>query len=66
MGRAQSQQVERLAADVDEVLHVPDEAPAADTAEAQVSVFGRMRFKVGKYRGSLIELSYTVQSTKPT
>ena len=38
MGRAQSQQVERLAADVDEVLHVPDEAPAADAAEAQVSV----------------------------
>ena len=37
--RAQSQEVERLSADVDEVLHVPDEAaPAADATEAQVSV----------------------------
>ena len=35
--RAESEEVERLAADVDEALHVADEATAADAAEAKVS-----------------------------
>ena len=35
--RAESEEVERLAADVDEALHVADEAAAADAAEAKVS-----------------------------
>ena len=36
--RAESEEVERLAAYVDEALHVADEAPAAHAAEAKVSV----------------------------
>ena len=35
--RAESEEVERLAADVDEALHVADEAAATDAAEAKVS-----------------------------
>ena len=38
MRRAESEEVERLAAYVDEALHVADEAPAAHAAEAKVSV----------------------------
>ena len=40
--RAESEEVERLAADVDEALHVADEATAADAAEAKVSVSGEV------------------------
>ena len=41
--RAESEEVERLAADVDEALHIADEAAAADAAEAKVSVSGEVR-----------------------
>ena len=40
--RAESQEIERLAADVDEALHVADVAAAADAAEAKVSVSGEV------------------------
>ena len=40
--RAESEEVEGLAADVDEALHVADEAAAADAAEAKVSVSGEV------------------------
>ena len=65
MRRAESQEIERLAADVDEALHVADVAAAADAAEAKVSVSGEVKrcfmletsLRLKAYRSTNIALS---------